>query len=57
MIKDKVDQLDNRKIAIHSIMSLIIQYPRIEINNMDRNKPITTHRRDLLNPLNKALVS
>lgn len=52
MIKDKVDQLDNRKIAIHHN-----SVPRSEINNIDRNKPITTHRRDLLNPLNKALVS
>ena len=57
---DKVDQLDDKKITRQSekvsFQSLI---SRNKIDNMDRNQPVTTYRRDLLpgNLLKKTHVS
>ena len=54
----KLDQSDDRKITIH-LRKLVVNhnYHKKKINNRDQNQPVTTYRRDLLNPLKKAYVS
>ena len=51
-------QSDNRKTTLHSenvSCQSLLQWN--EINNMDRNHPITTHRCDILTPRRKLVLS